>query len=68
MFIRFKNGQSKDLISIDKITCIKNVGIPYTLGKCNHYINFVNGERMEIDDIDYKNLIDFLEKNFIIEV
>lgn len=68
MFIRFKNGMCKDLICLDKITCIKNVGIPYSLGKLKHSIHLVNGERIEIDDIDYKKLIDFMEKTCIMEV
>lgn len=68
MFIRFKEGPCNDLICLDKITCIKNIGIPYTLGKCEHYIYFDNREKMEIDDISYNRIVDFLKKNCLIEV
>ena len=68
MFIRFKNGLCKDFICIDKITCIKNIGIKYSLGKCEHYISLDNGEQIKIDDIDYNKLITFLEKTCLMEV
>lgn len=59
----------RHVFSLDKITYIKNVGIPYTLGKCNHFITFDKDNSFEINDDDYNNLIRFLrENNFIVEI
>ena len=68
MFITFKDGTCKDLICLNKITHIKNIGIPYTLGKSRHFICMEDCEQIEIDDICYNKLVDFLKKNCLIEV
>lgn len=69
MFLKFKNSCCNHIFSLDKITYIKNIGIPYTLGKCNHFIEFDKDNSFEISDDDYNNLIRFLsENNLIVEI
>lgn len=69
MFLTFKNGCCNHVFPLDKITFIKNVGIPYTLGKCDHFIRLDNGDSFEISDGEYKSLIRFLcENNLLVEI
>lgn len=69
VFLKFKNSCCKNVFSLDKITYIKNVGIPYSMGKCKHFIEFDNGENFEMNDEDYDSLIRFFcENNLLVEI